>query len=547
MRYKSLPLSARNPAPPRHSDDRPVNPRPRRRWLDWLLTIPIVLLIPALVVPYLATGQRTPTLMVRGAPVPGNSLTATGTDFPSATIVQLAWDGSSRAWLPAPTTDRSGTFSARIVLPTAVALGRHTLLARAQRSKGNSNKPTIVAASTSITVVSASAKAPTPAPKATPAPAPALKAPTAALPLTVGSYLGYGSSTGGGIGGTVRAVTNLNDSGTGSLRAALQASGARIVVFSVSGTIALSADLKIKNPYVTVAGETAPGSGIVIRNGAFKVNTHDVILRNMRLRPGDQVASPADVDALTLNGVRNPVYNVVVDHVSMVWGPDIGGLAVLGNVHDVTVSNSIMGEGLYLSAHPGGTASQGGHSMAANITQLDAGLAWPTRITFWQDLFTTSDHRMPRFQGAECMDVVDNVIYNWGIHAAQGNPRSVNLVNNWYRSGPETSAHDFWAPQKSVVAPTLFGNAVYAVGNHADGFTGSDAGSPTLYSSTVRCGGLSVTPETPQAAYDAVIAGAGAILPVRDVVDQRIIANVINRTGVYFNGAGYPGPNPYYP
>jgi pectate lyase len=138
-------------------------------------------------------------------------------------------------------------------------------------------------------------------------------------------------------------VSNLSDSGPGSLRAALEASGARIVVFDVAGTITLTGDLRISDPYVTVAGETAPSPGIVLRNGALKVTTHDVILRQIRLRPGDLVDTPADVDALTLNGMNDPVFNVVVDHVSMVWGPDIGGLAVLGNVHDVTVSNSIMG------------------------------------------------------------------------------------------------------------------------------------------------------------------------------------------------------------
>jgi pectate lyase len=360
-------------------------------------------------------------------------------------------------------------------------------------------------------------------------------------------YGGYAAATVGGAGGIQIVVSNLDDSGPGSLRAALEARVPRIVVFSVAGTISVRDSLKIENPYITVAGETAPQPGIVLRNGPLKVLTHDVILRHLRLRPGDQVTAPADADALTLTAVNTTVYNVVVDHVSMVWGPDIGGLAVLGNVRDVTVSNSIMGEGLYFSAHPEAIASMGGHAYAANLTQLDPKLGWPTCITFWQNLFTTSDHRMPRLQGAACVDVVDNVIYNWGIHAANGNPRSVNLVNNWYRSGPETTAHEFWTPQESIVDPVLFNGVVFEVGSIADGFSGSRGGSPAVYAATVRCGGLSVTPEPAESAYSAVLQGAGATLPVRDVVDQRIIANVKNRQGTYFNGAGFPSPNPYWP
>jgi pectate lyase len=557
MRYKSLPLSARHPRPPREPQNGPMNSRPRPGWLEWLLTVPIILLIPALVVPILSTGQRVPTLAVGGVPVPGSSVMATGAGFPSASVVTLTWDGSSRTWLPAPTTTKSGKFSVRIALPTAVALGKHTLLARAEVSHGKSAKKTVAAASVSVTVVSAAATpSPTPASLATPVPPAATPTPTptptptasaSTPPPTAGSYIGYGSAAVGGRGGTEKVVSNLNDSGPGSLRAALESSGARIVVFDVAGTITLTGDLRISDPYVTVAGETAPPAGIVLRNGALKVTTHDVILRQIRLRPGDLVDTPADVDALTLNGMNDPVFNVVVDHVSMVWGPDIGGLAVLGNVHDVTISSSIMGEGLYLSRHPEATVAGGGHSMAANLSQLDSTSPWPTRITFWHDLFTTSDNRMPRLQGAACVDLVNNVIYNWGQRAAHGNPRSVNVVANWYRSGPESIGDEFWTPQTSVVAPSLFAGAVYLAGNTADGSAMSRGGSTSVYADSLRCGGLSVDPGTPAVAYQAVIAGAGATLPVRDTVDKRIIANVINRTGAFFNGAGYGPPNPYYP
>jgi hypothetical protein len=273
-----------------------------------------------------------------------------------------------------------------------------------------------------------------------------------------------------------------------------------------------------------------------------------VIVRQIRLRPGDQTESPAETDALTLHGAGGtPVYNVFINHVTMLWGPDIGGLAVLGDVRDVTVQNSIMGEGLYLSAHPEGTTGQGGHSYAANVTQMDSSVAAPRRLTFWRNLFTTSDERMPRFQGAECVDVVNNVIYNWGTKSAYGNPRSLNLVNNWFRRGPETTREYIWELQTSEVVPSAFNGAVYVSGNTADGISGGRGGPTTIYAASARCGGLSVNAEPAATAYTAVLADVGATRPVRDVVDRRVIANVVNRTGQFFNGMNFSNPNPYWP
>ena len=364
--------------------------------------------------------------------------------------------------------------------------------------------------------------------------------------VVAGGGAGYGAGTVGGARGRTIAVTNLSDGGPGSLRAALEAQGPRIVVFKVGGTISLGSDLKISDPFVTVAGETAPAP-VVVRGAGALIRTHDVVVRHLRFRPGDQVSSPADVDALTINGMSGGVYNVVIDHVSMVWGPDIGGLAILGDVRGVTVSKSIMGEGLYLSRHPEGSTAEGGHSHAANITQLDGGSAWPRNITMVGNLFTTADTRIPRLQGPECVDLVNNVIYNWGKHAAHGNARSVNLVNNYYRSGPESATTNIWDLQTSVVASNPFSSSVYSAGNRADGFTATQGGAASIYASAVRCGGLSIAAATADAAYGSVLANAGATLPARDAVDARIISNVKNRTGTFFNGAGQSAPNPYWP
>lgn len=358
--------------------------------------------------------------------------------------------------------------------------------------------------------------------------------------------VGYGRYTTGGADGRRVRVTNLNGSGPGSLRAAMEGRGRRMVVFRTAGTIRLRGPINVTNPYLTVAGETAPAPGITV-HGSVVIRAPQVVISHLRLRPGDRVRNPDEVDALTLNGARRSIRHVAVNHVTMLWGPDIGGLAILGDVSYVTIQNSIMGEGLYLSAHREGTRRNGGHSHAANVSRLRPRLPAPRRLTFWRNLFTTSDSRVPRLQGAQCVDVVNNVIYNWGTKSAHGNPRSLNLVANWYRSGPETRGSLFWKIQRSELAPTAFLRAVYMVGNKADGFRSKRDRSAHVYSPSPRCGGLSVRRGPVGEAYRAVIEGAGAMVPVRDAVDRRVIANVERRSGRFFNGAGRPAPNPYYP
>jgi len=142
---------------------------------------------------------------------------------------------------------------------------------------------------------------------------------SSAVPAFPGAE-GYGSKTPGGRGGTVIEVTNLNDTGPGSLRAALEASGPRIVVFRTGGTIKLATDIVVLNPLVTVAGQTAPGDGITVRGAAISLGTHDVILRNLRVRVGDDPNGPeaGNRDGIRTDGSSNKLaYNIIIDHCSV--------------------------------------------------------------------------------------------------------------------------------------------------------------------------------------------------------------------------------------
>jgi pectate lyase len=293
-----------------------------------------------------------------------------------------------------------------------------------------------------------------------------------------------------------------------------------------------------------VAGQTAPGEGVQIKGGMIKIRTHDVVIRYLKIRAGDQLNSSVitDRDALSLSGGRGEVYNVVIDHCSLVWGPDIGGLAILANAHDITVQNSIMGEGLYFSNHLEATVDQSGHSLGVNVTQLTTS-AWPRRITLHHNLLTTSDKRMPQIMGAESVDVVNNVVYNWGASPAHGNPRSLNLIKNMFIKGPMTKALLAWEPRTNPENPALRPGSIFEQGNITEGFATVRGGPQTIYSTSKFAPYSIRTEHSPQDAYTLIISDVGANRPVRDSVDQRIITNLVQRTGKFLNASDLVWPN----
>lgn len=328
---------------------------------------------------------------------------------------------------------------------------------------------------------------------------PVQRAAAAPLPAFPGAQ-GHGAQTIGGRGGAILLVTNLNDGGPGSLRAALEANGPRIVVFRVGGTIRQREMIVIREPFVTLAGQSAPGDGITIRGPGIAVMTHDVIIRGLRIRVGDDDG----IDHGNADGLRvDAGSNVIVDHSSFSWSGDenLSTSTWSGPTSNVTFQWNIVSEGLFRGKHPAGE-----HSMGMLIYQNSR------RISIHHNLFAHNNQRNPLVKGGADVEIVNNLIYDWGVLGSHfADPEGIggtraNVIGNTYKAGPSTV--------KLLGLRLEDWVQVYSAGN--DG--AADLGVPVATQS-----GIAATPADLAAA--AVLAEAGA-LPRRDAIDARIVDEV---------------------
>ena len=335
---------------------------------------------------------------------------------------------------------------------------------------------------------------------------------------------GCGKFTVGGRGGKVYEVTNLNDNGPGSLRAAVEVSGPRTVVFRLPGNIELQSPINIKNPYITIAGQTAPGDGICLKNHPLGIDADQVIIRYIRVRPGD--VSGKDYDVVSSRYTKN----IIVDHVSASWSID-GCLSIY---HCDTVQWCLIAESLYGSNHVKGTHGFGG--------------IWGSNHgNYHHNLLAHHTSRNPRMaSGAGYMDHRNNVIYNWGYNSLYGgeaqqvgndkfNFSQFNVVGNYYKPGPATKSGE---TSYRVASPGFrnekndFGKWYIAdnvvVGNAQVSANNWDGGVQTKISfDKIRLDkawpSMPINQQKAEEAYKLVLENAGATLPRRDPIDSRII------------------------
>jgi len=369
--------------------------------------------------------------------------------------------------------------------------------------------------------------------------------PQAKIPAFPGAW-GGGMYSFGGRGGKVLVVTNLNDSGPGSFRAACETPGPRVVVFNVAGIIRLKDHVRVRAPYITIAGNTAPGDGVCLAGNTVELETHDIIVRHLRFRRGE--TDPADRDD-SLGG--NPVGNLIIDHVSTSWSLD-ENLSMYRHMFDhdgnpqtpalklptvnVTIQNSISSESLNIYHHAFGSTIGGLNS------------------TFHHNLWASNTGRNPSVGMYGDFTFVNNVLFNYRHRTVDGGDHEsfFNIINNYFKPGPGTPNNDVRfrllkpESERSKTVIDHFGKA-YVAGNVVagndrvtkDNWDGGVQPAPTKASVAAVLPGIRVNEPFKHAplqissapvAYDYVLANAGATLPHRDAVDERIIGAV--RSGV---------------
>ena len=363
---------------------------------------------------------------------------------------------------------------------------------------------------------------------------------------------GYGKYTTGGRGGAVYEVTNLNDDGLpGSLRYAINRSGPRTIVFRVSGTIALKSLLKITNGDLTIAGQTAPGDGICLRDYKLGISASNIIIRHMRFRLGD--AKVWGEDAFGGTSPKNsagsgslPMKNIMIDHCSVSYGSD--ETLSIYDIENLTVQWCIISESLNKDGHGFG-GIMGGWGASLHHT-----------------LFAHHKSRSPRFCGAryqfnlerELVDMRYNVIYNAG-NSYGGEGGRQNVVNNYYKRGtsnfcnptqpnPSTTDDEFVTCVYDSIKSYWYVDGNYVYGNPTQTADNWNGGVKLNYPQlNIRL--FSPLPsaylgqhETAEEAFVRVCNDAGANKPRRDSVDMRVVQEVINNTGkVPLTMADIPG------
>jgi hypothetical protein len=387
------------------------------------------------------------------------------------------------------------------------------------------------------------------------------------------SYQGFGVNTPGGRGGAVCKVTNLNDSGSGSLRSCLEASGPRFVIFETSGTITISYPITVTNPYVTIAGQTAPSPGILVRGPGIIFDTHDAVIQHLRIRVGNIGGDPIGL------WLRDDATNIVVDHVSVSWGVwDNVAIAAYNGGHptgDITITDSILAEALgcsgVVSTEPCDPSRYPG-SGYSNSRGLRVGDGWghsQPRLAVVRTLDANTNDRHPEITGGTYSLFMNNLYYNpsqtpmstimYEDYVGQGPIRSI-VKNNLLIPGPTTPGNNgYVAPEYPEEGPVTFlrvysnvTGQIYMDGNYyakdcggttcltnsssqwslANDMAGDSGTNVRATSAPFSLASAPLGSAMPYTAIETfVTANAGARPLDRDAVDARLVGEVLNRRG----------------
>lgn len=361
---------------------------------------------------------------------------------------------------------------------------------------------------------------------------------------------GYGRYARGGRGGIVVHVTNLNDSGVGSFRYAVEEDlGPRTIVFDVSGTIVLKSRLSLADDYITIAGQTAPGKGICLRDAPFGLSgANDAIVQNIRVRRGNVGDYDWGIDGMGMAGSNN----CIIDHCSISWTIDEAFSS--RNAHNISLQRTFISEALNVANHPNYTYGTK-HGYAASIGG-DVG-------SFHHNLLAHCEGRNWSLAGgldgdayyAGRLDITNNVVYNWGHRATDGGSKELNFVGNYYKPGAATEF--FYALSMEHEGTGLGMQRAYFTGNvmpgHFDESNQADGRRYVIKNNAVvdwetfvdaSFFESKVTEQTAIQAYKDVLSDVGCAQPVIDDHDERVLNETLNGTytysGSYTGVAGLP-------
>lgn len=366
------------------------------------------------------------------------------------------------------------------------------------------------------------------------------------LPIIPGEK-GFGIETTAGRGGEIYTVTNLNATGEGSLRDCINQVGPRICVFEISGTIHVQEDVIIENPYITIAGQTSPNKGITIAGAGVLVETHDVLLEHIRIRPGDDLSGPdpEDRDALSIGSDTVDVYNVIINHVTASWSIDeiLSMWSYDARVYNVSVMNSIFSEALFDSHHP-----EGGHSMGVLIGKNTQ------NILLKDNIFAFNRARNPLIRD-DSTDIIllNNLLYDlgtpsenkiaFGSRGVKNVPFRASVVGNVHiHNNEDTHMNTIFIDERSPTEFKLYLEDNIGPLREDDEWdivvgrqeTEIQVDSPPIWIENLRV-------KSSNEVKEYVLENAGARPTTRDDIDERIIRNIRDDSGVFIDSPAEVG------